>query len=174
MRYPVCLRIALCLTLSSLAFSHGGAASTAQSEETLASDSSTQGPKQLRSPMVGLGGIDLLSDPMGVDFGPYLQRAVKTVKQNWYHISPPSARAPKMMRGAVSIEFAILKTGKIAGMKRIESSGDVSMDKAAWQGITDSRFPPLPSEFPGQYLALRFHFVYNPAKPSDTILQYRE
>jgi TonB family protein len=111
---------------------------------------------------------------MGVDFGPYLQRALKTVKQNWYHLSPPSARAPRMMRGAVSIEFAVLKTGKIAGMKRVESSGDVSMDKAAWHGITDSRFPPLPAEFSGQYLALRLHFVYNPAQPSDAILQYRE
>jgi TonB family protein len=79
-----------------------------------------------------------------------------------------------MMRGQVSIEFAILKTGKIAGMKRVESSGDVSLDKAAWQGISDSRLPPLPAAFSGQYLGLRFHFVYNPTKPSDAVLQYRE
>ena len=26
------------------------------------------------------------------------------------------------------------------------------------------RFAPLPSEFHGPYLALRFHFYYNPAK----------
>jgi outer membrane biosynthesis protein TonB len=43
------------------------------------------------------------------------------------------------------------------------SSGDVSLDRAAWGGITNSNpFPPLPAEFRGQYLALRFRFYYNP------------
>jgi TonB family protein len=111
---------------------------------------------------------------MGVDFGPYLRGVVRTVKQNWYKLSPPEARAPRMMRGVVSIEFAILKTGRTAGMKLVERTGDVPLDKAAWQGITDSRLPPLPAEFSGKYLALRFQFVYNPAKPSDLVLQYRE
>jgi hypothetical protein len=48
------------------------------------------------------------------------------------------------------------------------------MGVAAWHGITDTRFPPLPSEFSGQYLALRLNFVYNPSKSSDAVLQYRE
>jgi hypothetical protein len=48
-------------------------------------------------------------------------------------------------------------------MRLIGPSGDVSLDRAAWGGITGSNpFPPLPSEFHGQYLALRFHFYYNP------------
>jgi TonB family protein len=174
MRYPLCFGIAVCLIWSPFAFSQGNASSTARNQETPASDSNTQEPKQPRMATAGLGGIDVLSDTMGVDFGPYLQRALKVVKQNWYHLSPPSARAPRMMRGAVSIEFAILKTGRIAGMKLVGTTGDVQMDNAAWHAITDSRFPPLPAEFLGQYLALRFHFVYNPANPSDAILQYRE
>jgi hypothetical protein len=42
-------------------------------------------------------------------------------------------------------------------------SGDVSLDRAAYGGITASTpFPPLPGEFGGEYLALRFHFFYNP------------
>ena len=174
MRYPLRLGIAVCLIWSLLALSQSSAASTVRNQETPASDSNTQGSKQGHTAKVGLGGIDVLSDTMGVDFGPYLQRVLKTVKQNWYHLSPPAARAPKMMRGTVSIEFAILKTGKIAGMKLVERIGDVQMDKAAWQGITDSRFSPLPAEFLGQYLGLRLHFVYNPATPSDAVLQYRE
>ena len=68
-------------------------------------------------------------------------------------------------RGKVSIEFAILPDGKVAGMKIIAPSGDVSLDRAAWGGITASNpFSPLPNEFHGPYLALRFHFYYNPAK----------
>jgi outer membrane biosynthesis protein TonB len=111
---------------------------------------------------------------MGVDFGPYLQKVLKTVKQKWYQLAPESAKGPKMANGEVSIEFAILKKGKVAGMKLARTTVDATMGNAAWQSITDSRFPPLPAEFLGPYLALRFHFVYNPPKPSGAILQYRE
>jgi TonB family protein len=68
-----------------------------------------------------------------------------------------------MKKGKVSIEFAITKQGQVAGMHLVSPSGDVSLDRAAWGGITGSDpFPPLPREFGGQYLALRFHFYYNP------------
>jgi hypothetical protein len=44
-------------------------------------------------------------------------------------------------------------------------SGDTALDRAAWGGITASNpFPPLPTDFGGQYLALRFRFYYNPDK----------
>jgi hypothetical protein len=59
-------------------------------------------------------------------------------------------------------------------MKLLGTTVDVSIGNAAWHGITDTRFPPLPPEFPGQHLAVRLNFVYNPARPSDAILQYRE
>jgi len=50
-----------------------------------------------------------------------------------------------------------------AGMTLTSPSGDVALDRAAWGGITQSGpFPQLPAEFRGDYLALRFHFYYNP------------
>ena len=50
-------------------------------------------------------------------------------------------------------------------MKLVAPSGDVAMDRAAWGGITSSvPFGPLPTEFHGPYLALRFRFYYNPDK----------
>jgi len=111
------------------------------------------------------GNLEVLSDTQGVDFGPYLQRVLQAVRMNWYNIIPEAARAPLLERGKVSIEFAILPDGKVAGMKIMSPSGDVSLDRAAWGGITASNpFSPLPSEFHGPYLALRFHFYYNPAK----------
>lgn len=110
------------------------------------------------------GNLDVLSDTMGVDFGPYLARILHDVKQNWYNLIPESAKAPIMKKGNVAIEFAILKDGSVAGMKLVYSSGDVALDRGAWGGITASNpFPPLPTEFGGQYLALRFKFLYNPA-----------
>ncbi|MGH9522299.1 MAG: TonB family protein [Terriglobales bacterium] len=112
-----------------------------------------------------VGPADILSDTMGVDFGPYLQRVIHTVKLNWYTLIPEAARAPLLKRGKVSIEFAILKDGSVAGLRIVGPSGDISLDRAAYGGITASNpFQPLPTEFKGQYLALRFHFYYNPAK----------
>jgi TonB family protein len=109
--------------------------------------------------------LDILSDTQGVDFGPYLERVLHTVRINWYNLIPEIARPPLMKKGKVSIEFAIQSNGQVAGMRLVGPSGDVSLDRAAWGGITASNpFGPLPSEFHGSYLALRFHFYYNPAK----------
>ncbi len=110
-----------------------------------------------------IGPMDVLSDTMGVDFGPYLQRVLRDVKFNWYNLIPEAARPPLMKKGKVSIEFAIMKDGRVQGLTLTGTSGDVSLDRAAWGGITASNpFPPLPAEFRGDYLALRFHFYYNP------------
>ena len=114
-----------------------------------------------------LGQLDVLSDTMGVDFGPYLSRVLHDVRQNWYTLVPEVARAPLMKRGKVSIEFAITKDGRVQGLRYVTSSGDVALDRAAYGGIVASNpFPPLPGEFGGQYLALRFHFYYNPDRNS--------
>jgi TonB family protein len=109
-----------------------------------------------------VGNLEILSDTMGVDFGPYLQRVLHDVRQNWYNAIPESAQ---MKHGNLIIEFAITKEGKVAGMKLIATSGDTPLDRAAWAGITGSDpFPALPSNFGGEYLALRFRFFYNPTK----------
>jgi TonB family protein len=108
------------------------------------------------------GALEVLSDTQGVDFGPYLARVVHEVKEHWYAIIPESAEFKK---GNLGIEFAILKDGSVAGMKLVASSGDVALDRAAWGGITGSNpFPPLPNEFQGKFLSLRFRFYYNPDK----------
>lgn len=107
--------------------------------------------------------VDVLSDTMGVNFGPYLGLILHEVRTNWYNRIPESARAPLMKKGKVSIQFDILKTGQIAAMQVVGTSGDPSLDGAAIGGINQSGpFPPLPAQFQGQYLALRFHFFYNP------------
>jgi TonB family protein len=109
-----------------------------------------------------LGALDILSDTQGVDFGPYLQRILQDVRENWYHLIPESA---EMKKGKLAIEFAITKDGKVADMRLVASSGDVALDRPAWGSITASNpFPPLPNEFTGPFLSLRFRFYYNPDK----------
>jgi TonB family protein len=109
--------------------------------------------------------LEITTDTQGVDFGPYLQRVLHDVKQNWYNIIPESAMAPLLKKGKVTIDFAITKNGQVAGLRYLYGSGDVALDRAAYGGITASNpFPPLPGEFTGQYLGLRFTFIYNPDK----------
>ena len=109
-----------------------------------------------------LGNLEILSDTQGVDFGPYLQRILQDVRENWYRAIPESA---EMKKGKLQIEFAITKDGKVADMRLTAGSGDVALDRAAWAGISASNpFPPLPNNFTGPYLALRFRFYYNPDK----------
>jgi TonB family protein len=114
------------------------------------------------------GALDILSDTQGVDFGPYLQRVLHDVKMNWYAIIPEEAKDPLFKQGKVAIEFVITPNGEIEGMALRLPSGDVALDRAAWGGIKGSNpFPPLPKEFHGPYLALRFHFYYNPPRGTE-------
>jgi TonB family protein len=106
-------------------------------------------------------GIEIISDTQGADFGPYLTSVVSTIRKNWYNVIPETTQ---QKRGLAVIEFAILKDGKVAGMKLASSTGDVPLDRATWAGITSSDpLPSLPPEFKGNFLALRFRFFYYPS-----------
>lgn len=109
------------------------------------------------------GAIDILSDTMGVDFGPYIQRVIYDTEKAWYPIIPEAAQAPLMKQGIVQIRFKIGPDGSVmpGSMQLDGASGDVSLDKAAWAAITYAGYPPLPKQFKGPYLELRFAFLYN-------------
>jgi TonB family protein len=114
------------------------------------------------------GNVDILSDTQGVDFGPYIQRVLHDVKMNWYAIMPPEVFPPLLKQGKLSITFSINKNGQVEGMGLEVPSGDTSLDRAAWGGITGSNpFPPLPKEFHGNNIVLRFHFYYNPPRGTE-------
>ncbi|MFZ1916430.1 MAG: TonB family protein [Terriglobales bacterium] len=130
-------------------------------------DAGDYGFPQGRTGAKALDQAEILTDTMGVDFGPYLTRVVQVVKANWYNLMPPSVYPPILKQGKLSIEFVIQKNGDVSGMTLHTSSGDVPLDRAAWASITASNpFPPLPKEFPGQILGLRFYYFYN-LQPND-------
>ncbi len=120
------------------------------------------GLSQGRGGQKAQGQAEILTDTMGVDFGPYLARITEIVRTNWYNVMPPSVYPPILKQGKLSIEFFILKNGQVSGMQLHLPSGDVALDRAAWASITASNpFPPLPKAFPGQNLGLRFYYFYN-------------
>jgi TonB family protein len=125
-------------------------------------ESGDYGLSQGRGGAKALDQAEILTDTMGVDFGPYLARITQVVRANWMTAMPPSVYPPILKQGKLSIEFTILKDGKVSGMTLHTTSGDVALDRAAWASITASNpFPPLPKEFPGQILGLRFYYFYN-------------
>ena len=112
------------------------------------------------SPGKTASSLELLSDPMGVDFKPYLIRILATVRRNWFAVIPESVRLGR--RGKVTLQFAIDRSGGVPKLVIATPSGAESLDRAAVAGISASvPFPPLPKEFPGQQIRLRFAFQYN-------------
>ena len=104
-------------------------------------------------------GPDILSDTMGVDFGPYMRRVIAATYRSWIPIIPESARPPLDKQGRVGVRFKIYPDGSVKEMILEFPSGDVSLDRAAWGGITGaSPYPPLPKGFqrkiPGAALRL--------------------
>lgn len=109
------------------------------------------------------GGAQILSDTQGVDFGPYMQRVIRETYRTWDPLIPEEVNPPILKRGIVEIVFTILPNGRLAPHAMILTgrSGDVALDRAAWGAIQGADYPPLPREFHGPYLQLKFRFQYN-------------
>ena len=110
--------------------------------------------------------MQLLSDPLGVDFKPYLLQVLAKVRRNWMAIVPDSARMGR--RGLVLIQFSIDRSGGVPKLVIASTSGITAFDRAAVAGISASNpFPPLPGTYKGDQIRLQMAFSYNlpPAKP---------
>ncbi len=107
-------------------------------------------------------GTQILSDIGDWDPSAYMRRLHNDIQRNWDPLIPQEVQAPLMKKGIVGIRFIIARDGQIADIKLETTSGDVSLDKAAWYAITsEGQFPPLPKEFKGPQLELRVGFFYN-------------
>jgi len=104
--------------------------------------------------------LELLSDPMGVDFKPYLIRILATVRRNWFAVMPESVHLGR--RGKCILQFAVDRNGQVPKLVISMPSGADPLDRAAVAGISASvPFPPLPNEFKGKEIRLQFAFAYN-------------
>ena len=103
----------------------------------------------------------LLSDPQGVDFRPYLAQVLSLVKRNWYANMPESS--VKMGRAArVSLQFAIGRDGTVRKIVPVEQTSVAALDNAAIAAISESNpFPPLPPAFRGPEIHVQVNFAYN-------------
>jgi TonB family protein len=106
--------------------------------------------------------VTILTPTEGVDFNSYITRLVARVKQNWYAVMPESAYMGD--KGIVAITFRINRDGSFPSENyNLErTSGKDPLDTAAMSAIrTTNPFDPLPPQFKGPYIELRFIFFYN-------------
>ena len=107
--------------------------------------------------------LQLLSDPMGADFRPYLLQILQTVRRNWFAVMPESAKLGR--RGTVLLQFAIAKDGTVTKVVVATTSNVDPLDRAAVASISMSNpFAPLPVEFRGNVVRLQLTFAYNNAR----------
>jgi TonB family protein len=118
---------------------------------------------QSARPGQNFGTLQLLSDPQGVDFRPYLIQVLAAVKRNWLAVLPESARFGRS--GRVAIQFSIARNGYVPKLVIASPSGADALDRAGVAGISASTpFPPLPAEFKGADIRLQLVFSYNMPK----------
>ena len=119
--------------------------------------------RQSSAPPHNGSSLELLSDPRGVDFKPYLVQVLASVRRNWFAVMPESAHMGR--RGHVLIQFAIARNGTVPKLVIVMPSGAEALDRAAVAGISASNpFQPLPGNFTGAEIRLQLSFQYNMPK----------
>jgi len=99
----------------------------------------------------------LLSDPKGVDFKPYLAQVLASVQRAWYVIMPKNGH-----RGYVSVQFSIHRDGTIGKMAFAQQTGDSSLDNASVMAISSAGpFGPLPVQYSEGEIHVQMNFAYN-------------
>lgn len=107
----------------------------------------------------------LLSDPQGVDFGPYLNKEVLPALQKaWTKLAPSVAKSTAgKSKGKTVIEFSIQKDGSVSELKVKESFSDATLDTALLDSLKSvAPFHALPAQFKGKSLTLQFDLSFHP------------
>jgi TonB family protein len=82
----------------------------------------------------------------------YLGAITTAVLPNWNQNQPE--------RGSTKMKFVIRKDGTIANIEYEVKSGSGLLDREAFRALSKTRFPPLPSSYPGDTLTVHLLFVY--------------
>jgi protein TonB len=110
----------------------------------------------------GAGGGSGSGEPFGVSSFPftyYLQFLSEKVSSSWFtSLVDPGVSG----QFQTQVYFKIYRNGQIADLKVEVSSGIPSFDLSALRAIqTAAPFPPLPSEYDGQYLGIHLVFEHS-------------
>jgi TonB family protein len=145
------------------ALTRGGGAGSSSVGDTISDEGS--GPGLNLPPSAGRpqSSLQLKSDPMGVDFRPYMIQVLAAVRRNWFAVYPEAAKTG--MRGQVILQFRIDKAGKVVKVGFNSETSSRPLNEAAVAAISASNpMPPLPAAFKGDSVVLQMTFLYNMPK----------
>ena len=109
-------------------------------------------------------GLELRSDPEGIDFAPYLRQVFLSIRRKIGSM-PDSVKRGES--GNVTVQFRIGKDGKIIddSVKVVFTNGQKGMDETCLAVIRNiGPFERLPEAFRDPYIELRQTFNFNPPK----------
>lgn len=101
----------------------------------------------------------LYFDPQGADFTLWINTFKNEVYRNW--IVPQAALFN--FRGHVRFEFTVERDGSMSALRMLWSSGTVSLDRAAQNALSGSRWLPLPDDYGPPRVTMQVTFFYNEA-----------
>jgi TonB family protein len=104
--------------------------------------------------------IELKSDPMGVDFHPYMIQVLAAVRRNWLAVYPEAAKTGQ--HGQVILQFRIDQRGQVVKVVFNGQSPSRPLNEAAVAAISATTpMPPFPAAFKGDSVVLEMKFLYN-------------
>ena len=101
----------------------------------------------------------LYFDPQGADFTLWINTFKNEVYRNW--IVPQAALFG--FRGHVDFEFTVERDGSMSALRMLKSSGTTSLDRAAQNALSGSRWMPLPDDYGPPRVTMQVTFFYNEA-----------
>jgi TonB family protein len=108
---------------------------------------------------------DILSPIKEADqpiFAEYIKDVIVQIEQRWYELIPKKARGRNGKKGELMIQFVIHRDGKVSDMFLAHSSGDIALDRAAWNALVRAApYKKFPKHVVENELKLRFKFLYN-------------
>ena len=95
-------------------------------------------------------------DPQGADFTVWLSHAKDELYRNW--VIPQTALLG--FSGQADFEVVLERDGTISSLRLVRPSGTSSLDRAAQNALTGSRFMPLPEDYRPRRLPFLISFLY--------------
>ena len=91
----------------------------------------------------------------------YIEYSAQIKRRIYAHWKYPKSARQERIQGLLMLEFGILETGELAGIKVIKSSGHPTLDQGTIDAIlAASPFPALPDNFQLDRLNIRARFHY--------------
>jgi TonB family protein len=105
----------------------------------------------------GSGQASFGDGAFGSRFPEYVTNMTRAIQAVWTDII---AGVPRGASPRVVVTFTIGKRGEVSGLEVAQASGSSQLDNSARRAVLTAKLPPLPREYSGSSVEVRFYFEY--------------